>query len=86
MLEYHVEKSLELSKESFLVSKIKKTRKLKDASDWICPVHKTIVKSVVKKIRKEDGTYKYGGQYYRCSIYKECGYYVSLNYDIPILE
>ncbi len=58
-------------------TKAKLTRALKGKADWRCPCHGHQVTERVRSVEREDGTLGYGGSYYACPEYRECGYYLN---------
>lgn len=55
------------------------TREAQGDVDWTCPRHRTAIKEFARRHRDDDGNVKYGGSYFRCPSYHECGYYLSLD-------
>lgn len=49
------------------------------AGDWECPCHGRQVELAHRRFEDDQGRSRYGGSYYRCPEYRECGYYVSID-------
>jgi len=48
----------------------------KESVDWTCQCHGLRVVERLRMREKEDGTVGFGGAYFGCPQYWECGYYV----------
>lgn len=56
----------------------KKTRPFAGPQDWRCPIHGDPVKRKARfRTDKETGQSRYGGEFFACPHYGNCGYYVS---------
>ena len=63
-----------------------KTRNVEFTEDWWCPAHGGMVEKRVRRNTDKNGNSKFGGVYYACPNYSECGYYVTLDGKCKVLD